>query len=94
MNTTIIIDADVMMKLTDENQEKVVQIYHIADILRFHHQPPMTWEDFVGLYDAPLSTLEAHTNAKAEKYNVPAPDLRIRPNEPRQQHREYPHDCD
>lgn len=101
MKTPIIIDADVMMRLSDENQEKVVNIYHIAAILEHHNCPPLTWENFVDLYDSPLDLLEQHTNAKAEKFNVSTPDMRIRNTCPhpaarttRPQQREYPEDCD
>ncbi len=93
---TIIIDANVMMKLTDENQEKVVHIYHIASILNHHKDQgstPLTWENFCSLYDSKLSDLEVHTNNYAAKFNVPTPDVRIR-NVERPQQREYPHDCD
>lgn len=96
MNRIIIIDSNVMMALSDESQEKVVNIYHIASMLKHYNAPALTWDDFTALYDLPLSELESTTNAKAHHFGVPAPDLRIRENHPaaRPQQREYPDDCD
>lgn len=96
MNTIIIIDSTIMMALSDESQEKVVNIYHIASMLKHHNAPPLTWGDFVQLYDSPLSVLESHTNTRAHQLGIPAPDLKIRENHPaaRPQQREYPEDPD
>lgn len=98
MKTPIIIDANVMMSLSDENQEKVVCIYHLASMLEHHHAAPFTEKDFDELYDSPLHILEKHCDKWAERFNLPTPDIRIRPNVTcnykRPQQRQYPEDAD
>jgi hypothetical protein len=83
------VDLEVFSKLSDDSQEKVVQIIHIAQILEKKGVAPLSEEDFDELYDRDVQYLQNLAITNAHRFGVQAPP---RPNAQRPQQREYP-DC-
>ena len=57
IHTTFNWDALSQQQLTEENQDKVIEISHIASILKQYGQPILTTRDFDELYDKSVADL-------------------------------------
>jgi hypothetical protein len=57
--------------LSPENQDKVLEIYRIALILKENHQQPLTVKDFDRHYDSSLSDLRKMTEVIRDRETIP-----------------------
>ena len=83
------VDLEIFSRLSDDSQEKVVQIIHIAQILKKTGTSPLTEADFDELYDMDVTRLQNIAVTNAHRFGVQAPPS---PRASRPQQREYP-DC-